>query len=142
MAESDEWLVDESALWSSGNPRWGVVRAVVIDGDYALVFDDQNSDYREVELSIYERAGDLWQLIANQDDAGLPDVGQGTGRGWAADVLVGGGYGWAYGREQPRATVKLSYKGEPVDVTADADGWWMCIRKTPEGDNDSPIRLG
>jgi hypothetical protein len=98
-------------------------------------------NYREVELSIYERAGDLWQLIANQDDAGLPDVGQGTGRGWAADVLVGGGHGWAYGRERPRTAVRLSYKGEPVEVTADADGWWMCIRRTPEGDNDSPIML-
>jgi hypothetical protein len=85
VTESSDQLFDGQPEWQSGNPPWGVVRAVVVDGDYAIVFDDLNADYREVEFALYRRVGDGWEELACQDDAGFPEVGrQPHGEGWTA----------------------------------------------------------
>jgi hypothetical protein len=39
-------VFDDAALWKSDNPRFGLVRVVVSDGQYSIVLGDQNSDYR------------------------------------------------------------------------------------------------
>lgn len=126
----EDWSIDEAELWCSGQPRFGTVRAVIIDGDYAIVLDDLNSDYRETELTGYRRAGRRWHWIFDQQDAGFPAVGHSYRWGWSASES--GGYAWIFGREDPGATVQLRYRGEPVQVVADAGGWWMCIRETTD----------
>ncbi len=52
MIESSDQPSDGTSEWRSGNPPWGILRALIVDGDYAVLLDDLNSDYREVELSL------------------------------------------------------------------------------------------
>lgn len=105
------------------------VRAVIFDGDFAAVLDDTNSDYHEIELIMYQRAGQRWLAIYSEDDVAIPAAGDTYPVRWCV-ALVGGGYVWTFGREYPGTSVLLSYNGEPVEVVADAQGWWAFIRET------------
>jgi hypothetical protein len=57
------------------------------------------------------------------------------------ELATDGGYAWTYGRERPGTVIGLRYKAETIRVTANDEGWWMCIRETPEGDWEIPTRL-
>jgi hypothetical protein len=142
VREPGDLTVDEADLWRSSQPRFGVVRAVIVGGDYAIVLDDVNSDYRVIELTALRRAEERWRAIFYQDDAGLPDVGHTHSGGWCASISDGGGYGWTFGREHPGTKVQLRYRGELVEVVADAVGWWMCFRATADQQFDAPFRVG
>ena len=92
MTKTERRDADDGPLWISANPRFGVVRRVVVDGPYAAQFDDLNSDYREVSLTVFRCDGSNWEELLYTDDAGYPDVGEEPSCGYA------NGYAWAAGR--------------------------------------------
>ena len=130
---------DLSDLWRSDNPPYGTVRAVIVDGEYAIVLDDGMSNEWQIDLRAYRRAGDHWDEIFSQVDVGLPRVGHTHRGGGVADPP--GGYGWTFGRERPDTRVALRFRDEMVEAIADSEGWWMCIRETTAEDLDVPWRL-
>lgn len=108
-------------LWTSSVPRFGVVRTVIVDGEYAATFDDLNGDGREIELNVYRRVGDRWEGVAHQDDVAVPEVG--------GPPLVGVS-GWdahAVGRGRPGQRWQLEWIDERRFVQADQDGWWIVV---------------
>ena len=142
VSEFDETPLDDAPLWRTSNPQFGLVRVVVVDGEYAIVLDDLNSDYREVELRAYRRHGQHWREIFSQDDAGFPSVGDAHGGGWCASPSDEGGYGWTFGRERAGAVVHLQFQGEPLDVKVNPEGWWLCVRATADQQFDAPSKVG
>jgi hypothetical protein len=74
------------------------------------------------------------------DDAGYPGVGEQPARGWS------NGYAWAAGRDLPGARIRVLLHDKPYTVEADADGWWLFVRRSrrPErwvGSPDSFLRF-
>ena len=61
--------------WKSST-RYGEVRAVLVDGDFAIVLDDLNADRREIELRLHCNIDGIWEQRGYQDDAGFPGLGQ------------------------------------------------------------------
>ena len=114
-----EWWI--SSTWC------GVVRAAVVDGDYAIVLDDMNADHREIELRLYWKVDDTWEQIGFQDDAGFPGIGQMGSAGSREGIA------FTFGRESPGTIIRLELAGEALKVVADRDGWWACIRETSNG---------
>ena len=53
---------------------------MVVDGPYAVHFDELNGDYREVCLTVFRRDGSIWEELLYTGDAGYPDVGEEPGR--------------------------------------------------------------
>src|SRR4051812_35744801 len=80
----------DAALRRPSNPPWGVVRSVILTGDFAFVLDDNTGVYVEVELRAYRHRADGWEEIFYFDDVGYPDEGH-VHPGWA------GGYAWISG---------------------------------------------
>lgn len=113
-----------ASLWVSGNPRFGTVRKVVIDGAYAATLDDLNSDYREVTMTVLERNASDWGYIAAIDDAGYPGVHETTSYGWS------NGYAVIVGREHPGAVISVWLHEERHVVEADSEGWWLFVRES------------
>ena len=115
-------------LWRSEQPTYGTVRAVVVDEPFAVVLDDLNSDGREVALTLLLRTDDGWRVLATQVDVPLPGPGEPGGAGWGLDPSDEQGYGWSYGRADAGQTVPVELGPIHTTVTADADGWWLCVR--------------
>jgi hypothetical protein len=112
----------DDALWTSENPTYGVVRAVMFDGPYAGRLDDLNGDYREVCLTIFRGNGSTWEEWLYADDTGYPDVGDTTSYGWS------NGHAFVAGRDRPGVRVTVLLRNDPHTVQADADGWWLFVR--------------
>jgi hypothetical protein len=143
VGEPEDLVCNEEDLWRSAQPRFGVVRVLIKDGDYAITLDDLNSDHREILLNAYRRTGDRWRSLFYQDDAGLPEAGETHYGGWDAGMSEDvGGYGWTFGHERPGTTVRIQFRDELVDVVVDAEGWWMCVRETAQNQFDVPVRIG
>lgn len=121
----------DDLLWQSDVPGYGVVRTVIVDGDYAARFDDLNGDGREIELTVFvgrERSG---TPIGGQDDVAVPGADETPLFGWA------GALGWAVGRATPGERVEVDWMGERAVVGVDADGWWLAVvsGEAPEEDD-------
>ena len=114
----------DSALWIPEDSKFGVVRAVVISGKYAAQFDDLNSDYREVCLTVFRRARSSWQAIVSVDDAGYPDRGDKPVYGYSD------GYAWAVGRANPQAQVEVVHNAKTFKLRPNAEGWWLFVRRS------------
>ena len=121
----DEWM------WTSSNPRFGVIRNVLVDGRWAVRLDDLNSDFREVELTVYQRRGGVWDGIYNQDDVDYPrdrplarfDLGEIAG---------------AYGQRTPGSYVTIGCLHETRQVRTDATGWWLFVCPLGSDADDDP----
>jgi hypothetical protein len=96
--------------------------------------------HREIELSIFRRAGDRWRLIIEAHDAGFPEVGDTHGGGWSASYTDDGGYVWTFGREEPGHVVRLTYEGAAVEIRADDAGWWIFVREALADSWQAPVR--
>lgn len=108
-----------------------------MDGEYAIVLDDQNADFREVELEVFRRAGEVWDDLFYLDDQGYPDEGSTHGGdGWMLG-FDGHHYSWIYGRERPGTVVTLAFGDKTFTVSADSDGWWFRVVH----DDDATSRL-
>lgn len=121
MTESQGLSEDE--LWESSNPRFGVVRAVMVDEGFAGALDDLNGDYREVSLELHRRGPAGWLPIASIDDVGLPAVGEDGGEGW---IL---GCAYAFGRVEPNVEVTVYLHGQTRTVQSNDAGWWFSARE-------------
>jgi hypothetical protein len=119
---------ENDILWISDNPTYGVVRRVLFYGDFAAQFDDLNSDFREVELSIFERGAQGWEKEYSQDDADYPVHKDDA---WVYGFL-GGFRVFAYGRARPHARARVELYGGTWAVDVDADGWWFLVAGAPE----------
>jgi hypothetical protein len=97
-------------------------RRVVIDGAYAARLDDLNGDYREMCLTVFQRAGSEWAELAYADDVGFPAVGGTTAYGCA------NGFAFIECRAQPRARIRVVVGDEPRTVLADDERWWLHVR--------------
>lgn len=112
-------LTDEQ-LWVSENPKYGTVRHVLINGSFAVVFDDLNSDYREIALNGFEREpSGLWQPIFYTEDVHIPGVGDRIGPWQEHD------YVFACGRTEPNTEVTVRWTGKVHLVHSDTEGWWL-----------------
>jgi hypothetical protein len=120
-------------LWISDVPRFGVVRAVIVDGPFAARFDDLNGDGREIEVKVYERAEDGWNEWGHQDDAHFPEPGGSPLHGWS------GALAWVVGRGPAGDRVELDWAGHRQVVGVDAGGWWLAVigddLEAPEGES-------
>jgi hypothetical protein len=121
-------LPDNDVLWTSSNPRHGVVRRVLFCGDFAVHFDDLNSDYREIELGLFERGATGWEKECSWDDVDYP------AREDDAPIFgLSGGYQvYVYGRGRPHGTARIELYGGTWTVDVDADGWWLLVADAPE----------
>ena len=122
MGTSREPDADGAALWVSESPRFGVVRHVVVADSYAARFDDLNSDFREVCLTVYRRQESSWEELLSSDDVGYPDRDNAAACGWT------NGYAWAVGRDEPGVKVRVALPEADGRVRADAEGWWLFVR--------------
>jgi hypothetical protein len=113
-------------LWTSDNPRFGVVRNVIVSGAFAARLDDLNGDYREVELTLFRRRRRGWEEVASADDVGHPEYDGSGAEGW------GDGYLWAFGRDAPDDLVEVRYAGRAHRLRADSKGWWLFVRRVPD----------
>lgn len=128
LMAGDAMATGDAGFWRSSNPTWGAVRAVVTNDEYAIVLDDLNRNYREVELSVYRRTGGGWEDLFSLDDQGFPDEGSTVGgRGGYLMGFEGRYYSVIYGHESPRAAIHLAVGEARVDVVADANGWWLHV---------------
>jgi hypothetical protein len=125
--ETDPKASENDILWISDNPKYGVVRRVLFYGDFAAQFDDLNSDFREVELGIFERGVSGWQKVSSHDDVDYPYDGGAPTYG-----LSGGYQVYAYGRARPHARARIELYGGTWTVNVDADGWWLLVDDAPE----------
>jgi hypothetical protein len=121
MAADLSTIPPNHPLWESANPRFGTVRTVFTDGKHAARFDDLNSDGREVCLSLHVRHGSDWDLLYEQDDDGIPELGESTGWAWYGGVAI------VVGRTRPDGSVKVTLAGDTHEPTADANGWWLFV---------------
>lgn len=132
---------DDAPLRVSQNPRFGVVRKVVLDLPYAAQFDDLNSDFREVSLTIFKREGSRWAELLSSDDAGYPARDNAAQYGWSDD------FAWAVGFDPPGVQVRVMLLDEVYPVPSDAEGWWLFVRpaspppKMRRGWSDGYLRL-
>lgn len=117
---------DNEVLWTSDNPKYGVVRRVLFYGDFAAQFDDLNSDLREVELGIFERGATGWEKEYSHDDVDYPVDREDA----SVYGLLGGCQVYAYGRGRPHARARIELYGGTW--TVDADGWWFLVAHAPE----------
>jgi hypothetical protein len=107
-------------MWSAEDPRFGVVRHVLVSGDFAVRLDDLNSDYREIELGLYQRQGDEWRGVGSRDDAGYPEPGA-----YATFDLER--FAGMFGRHQPSAPVTVHCLHGEQRLQTDAEGWWLFV---------------
>lgn len=129
MEKSKPALPEDDVLWSSANPRYGVVRRVLFCGDYAAQFDDLNGDFREVCLTIFERSARGWEAVHGQDDVDYPAREDDSAAwGFFAPYEV-----WAVGRARPHTRARIELYGGEWTVAVDADGWWLLVTDAPDG---------
>lgn len=135
-SRSEAALPENDVLWTSSNPRHGVVRRVLFHGDFAVHFDDLNSDYREVELGLFERAAAGWEKVCSWDDVDYP-----AHEDDAPTFGLSGGYQvYAYGRGRPHARARVELYGGTWTVEVDADGWWLLVADAPEEGFDEAMK--
>lgn len=134
MAKPTSPASENDVLWISDNPRYGVVRRVLFCGDYAARFDDLNSDFREVELGLFERGATGWEKLSSHDDVDYPYDGGSPSYGESGGYQV-----YAYGRAQPRARVRIELYGGAWTVEVDADGWWLLVADAPQEGFDAAM---
>ena len=116
-------------LWQSDNPRWGTVREVVVREPYAAVLDDLNSDGREIELRVYERAGDGWRFVLHQDDVSGADGSVDGVGGWSVSFHPDSvGTFCQLGRAAPGSLVRVSFGELEEELRTGDDGWWLWAR--------------
>ena len=113
----------DDVLWQSSNPRFGVVRAVMVDEGFAAALDDLNGDHREVSLELHRRSPAGWLPIGSIDDVGLPAVGEDGDEGW---IL---GCAYAFGRVGPNVEVTVYLHGQTRTVRSNDAGWWFSGRE-------------
>jgi hypothetical protein len=118
---------ENDVLWTSDNPRYGVVRRVLFCGVHAASFDDLNGDFREVCLTIFERRTTGWEEVYSQDDIGYPAHEDDS----SIYGLSGGRQVWACGRARPHARARIELYGGDWTVDVDADGWWLLVADAP-----------
>ncbi|WP_182376448.1 hypothetical protein [Nocardioides sp. WS12] len=114
-----------ASLWTSYVPAYGVVRHVFSRGDFAAQFDDLNSDYREVCLTILEWHKGDWAEVTSDDDCGLPEQGEWSNSGWVNALR--GGRAWSVGRGQPNGEVSVRLHGKEYVARTDSGGWWLVV---------------
>ncbi|CAM3236840.1 hypothetical protein NODU109028_05590 [Nocardioides dubius] len=130
---SDATTDHPEALWTSENPKYGVVRQVLHQDGFAVRFDDLNGDHREICLTVFQRGASGWQPIAQADDVEYPAHLEDSACWGYAGRLA-----WAVGRGRPgdQAVVHIGAAHHPVH--ADDDGWWLVLQETDplnEGDD-------
>jgi hypothetical protein len=102
------------------DPKYGVVRHIARDGDYAAQFDDLNSDYREVCLTVLRHRGGAWEWLASQDDAGYPQQG-------SLAYFDLGNVAGAAGRGDPDEPVLVRCLHEERQLRTDTEGCWLFV---------------
>lgn len=108
-------MTREYAIRAGGwDPRYAVVRAMVVDGNIAAVLVDPNGDGGSIDLDEYTR-GDDGRWIAGKSGGGAGD----SAISWSPHMVA------TYGRTTPGATILVDYCGATHQVVADEDGWWL-----------------
>ena len=104
--------------------RYAVVLATATRGGVAAALVDTNGDGADVNLDQYEHGADGRWLEVNSGNCGE------TGS-FSTGLMA-----LAWGRVDPRATVRVEYRATRYTVEASDDGWWTFV--APSHSSDAP----
>jgi hypothetical protein len=119
MSENES--VEVGPLWVSDNPRYGVVRHVVVQREHAARFDDLNGDFREVCLTVHRRGTVGWETLHAYDDCGYP-----TATTFTLEWEPGGPV-WVVGRDPWNEAIPERLRDAAIRVEPDSKGWFLIV---------------
>lgn len=115
--------------WGGWDPRYAVVRALVVADDVAAVLVDPNGDGGSIDVDQYRREPDgSWVSTISGGSAGD------SGAGWTPELVT------AYGRAEPGARVLVHYLDRAHEVMASAQGWWLFAVPSRDGQTLPEVR--
>jgi hypothetical protein len=123
----EEMTADHAIRAGGWDPRYAVVRALVVQGDIAAVLVDPNGDGCSIDLDEYSRGPD-GRWVAGNSGGGAGD----SARSWSPEMAA------TYGRAAPGATVLVDYLDTTFTVVANDEGWWLFA--TPSLDDETMPR--
>jgi hypothetical protein len=125
-----EEMTREYAIRAGGwDPRYAVVRALVVEEDVAAVVVDPNGDGGSIDLDEYYRGTD-GEWVAGGSGGGAGDAAT----SWSP-VLVA-----TYGRIAPGTRILIDYCDHANYVTADEEGWWLFATRSLDDHSLPTIR--